>query len=668
MWHSARLSRVPDLQLYPGVRQTPWAIEAEPSAAAELVSVLGHVHQGPPKAPPIDLAATASEAWKTRLTKIARPYQKQAIAFGAERGGSILAVAQRLGKCLITIGIAETLRLRRNLILSPAIGRWGWATEVWRWLGEEAVTVRGRGAREIYQFCGACTGSGAVNSVACDRCGGKGFMRFFVRIVQPGARCPRDGWANTSSTASYACLDCQNEAHEIVDRARWIIGGYDSIVPHRTRTVDSQAPDGLEVRADLQGIGAFLDKHAFDLAALDEAQEVRGGLQHVSSTRDYADRRPARLSALLDGIPRVTLLTGTPFWGRASDIGMLVHYALGGTWSARIKKTPPQRPFLDRYCDPKVQVIQLNPDDPNDVIRRVSYDGISNETELRRRLSSFMLTIRKEDVFDQLPPVTRRTVWLEDIESPRAPAYLADENPEMGYQAVISQLAVAKWQAIEAEALSEVFEGTGRKIVVFVSYRKAAEKIFQQIERTVKSPSYRAAAERTRLRTWMLHGESTRQVTEDGFDEVETDDRTRVLLCQAFREHTGAAVIVVTIRAMGTGISLAGAAHEWFLNLDPSPGQNAQAEERAWLPDCPGFGISYVFARDTIDQALVERLAFKADVVGRLGDQRNEAVMAELFRNSLPGSLDPTQATTQDVTPAEVIAHWTMSGGVFFDD
>jgi hypothetical protein len=101
-----------------------------------------------------------------------RDYQQVGALFLLRRAYAILGDAPRAGKCFMVYIVAALLAARKTLIICTRMGKRGWASDAWQWIGEEAVLLAGKSGTEARVFCGSCQGSRRVGGTPCKACVG----------------------------------------------------------------------------------------------------------------------------------------------------------------------------------------------------------------------------------------------------------------------------------------------------------------------------------------------------------------------------------------------------------------------------------------------------------------------------------------------------------------
>lgn len=275
-------------------------------------------------------------------------------------------------------------------------------------------------------------------------------------------------------------------------------------------------------------------------------------------------------------------LTGTP---KPSHVKNL--------WSA-VETISPHRfgekffPFGLRYCAGRQEGIDLYEDGVK-VTRNVwKWDGSSNEEELAKRLSFFMLRRLKSDVGLQLPRVNRQVLELEVkrkqtdhrsfLMSDRAFRKALDIAADQKIPQLIDLLV--EWLAAGAKT-------------VFWSYRKS---VAQMVADSVK--------QKTKAKVAVITGETA------------IGQRKTIIASKPD-------LLCATMDSIGTGVSLAYAKRALFGELHYTPSTLIQAEGRLPRPDSTeeAIDVVYAVARGTADEIIkrivLKKMAIDEKVIGR---------------------------------------------------
>ena len=98
------------------------------------------------------------------LHKARRDYQGEGIRFLLRRAYALLGHPPRAGKCLMVLSVSTLIEAKKVLIICNSLGKYVWAEEIAKWLGEECVLLFGRAGTEVRTFCKVCMGRGSIVS------------------------------------------------------------------------------------------------------------------------------------------------------------------------------------------------------------------------------------------------------------------------------------------------------------------------------------------------------------------------------------------------------------------------------------------------------------------------------------------------------------------------
>ena len=603
-----------------------------------------------------------------------RPTQKEDVLFLARRGWAVLAEPMRSGKTLMALGASVLVDSRRTLVVCPKYARLEWAAQIQEWVKEGAALLCGRGAREVRVRCTTCRGRGELEGgVACSACRTRNGQSLGYRIydVPPlrvrRARTP-EGHAICPLPARLTCTRhpevdvpfdpkakgvphcglCHAAMIEQIKQARYVVVNYELLVQQHTEIGGGR----MVGRDDLAGWVDTLKSIPFDVAICDEAQMLRGW---STSSKRRGEARNERTLELVGHvgekirIPRVWMMTGTPFYGFVRDIFWLLEIASGGLWGGDTRLRG--RKFMARYCEGKKGTHGYE----------AKGRSVFAETELMRRLNGtrapdgrynfdgVMIQRTREELGLNAPMVRR----VEHIEIDNAPTYIPGHT-RGGMKVIaklIGQLNQAKREALMDRFMSDLAEGN--KIIVFTFHVPSAKKTFLAFEKELASPTRRTRMREVNAKVWLATGARRKKDSDDEEETTEVeltdvqkanwarDGDQRYKMAEVFREHQGAGVIVATIDSMPGALSLRGAVRVYFLDLHHSPGAIAQAENRPWHPEVKDLEVIYIIAHGTIDDHLEAEVLPKAETLARMGREKGAEAMLAAF--SAPDETRTTQ-------------------------
>jgi superfamily II DNA or RNA helicase len=364
------------------------------------------------------------------------------------------------------------------------------------------------------------------------------------------------------------------------------------------RQLDDQAAITLTTYAILRLDGEELARRHFDIVVLDEAQAIKN-----------PDSQAARAAYALDAHFRLAM-TGTPVENRLDELWSLMHFANRGLLGGR------------REFD-------------NDLARPVA-DGLPGAAaSLRQRIRPFILRRRKAEVAAELPPRSEATLSVT-----------LDERERGLYQTV---------RAATQSDLVAALGGDGTKLDVM----KALEALLRLRQAAChpgllpgqKAPTsskvqaladalVNAAADGHKslvFSQWTSLLDLIEPVLEQigiGFLRLDGSTRDRGGVVEAFQTEAGPPVLLISLKAGGTGLNLTAADHVFLCDPWWNPAVEDQAADRAHrIGQERPVMIYRLVATDTVEERILE-LQQRKRAIGEaaLGDA---AAAAALTREDL---------------------------------
>jgi len=305
-----------------------------------------------------------------------------------------------------------------------------------------------------------------------------------------------------------------------------------------------------------------------DLLVLDEAHYLKTPTaQRTVSVLGRWDRDPAKVVLPIPARRRLAL-TGTPILNRPAEIWGLVHSFAPETFSS-------WRGFMVRYADA--------------FEARFGWDtsGASHLDELQRLLRETIMVRRlKADVLTELPPKRRAVVELPA--NGAGPVVTAERD---GYNAHQSRLTALREAVLEAEA-SEDPEAYREAVA---NLKAGASEAFSAIAKLrhdtalAKVPAVIEtlgdAVESGKVVCFAWHRDVVAAIaTAFGSAAVtltgDTSMANRDAAVQRFMNDPTCLLFVGNIRAAGVGLTLTSSSHVVFAELDWTPANVTQAEDR----------------------------------------------------------------------------------------
>ena len=331
-----------------------------------------------------------------------------------------------------------------------------------------------------------------------------------------------------------------------------------------------------------------LREEEWDLLVCDEAQYIKNkkAKRSLLITGKMGGRKEDRVQPI--PAKKKVLLTGTPIMNRPAELWNLIRYLDKENWTNWMT-------FVKRYCNAYYNGWSWD------------YSGSSNEEELQSRLrSTIMIRRLKKDVLKELPDKIRHTVLI-DPTLPGIKEALNQERAEMENlkansegQSQVSLLAnLAKIRHNTAVSklpyiVNHIMEAleSEKKLVVFSHHKDIANHVQET-----------------------LQGKKIGCVKITG--DTKMEDRNASVL--RFQSDPETMVFVGTIGAASTGITLTESSHVIFTELDWSPGNMSQAEDRcARIGQKNSVLVQHLVVDGSIDSKIVKMLLEKQWIIEKV--------------------------------------------------
>lgn len=329
------------------------------------------------------------------------------------------------------------------------------------------------------------------------------------------------------------------------------------------------------------------EAHFLKSAKAQRTREVLGGIKR-DKDRNIVDR--------VSPIPakRKLFLTGTPVLGRPKDLWSICQAldpnGLGADWYS----------YAKRYCG----LWEIK----NREGKRIGWkwDGATHLEELQERLrASFMVRRLKKDVLTSLPPKIRQVISIEpDAKTKRLIATELLSYEEYGKQLkegenppAFTAMAQARKEVGIAKVpfcvdhITEILNEQ-EKIILFAHHHEVLDALQSEF------------------------GEISVQV--DG--RVSLDDRQKAV--DRFQGDPTCRVFIGGIQAAGVGLTLTAASTVIFLELDWTPGNISQAEDRCHRigqKDC--VTVQHIVLAGSLDERLAAVVIEKQEIIDKALDK-----------------------------------------------
>jgi SNF2 family DNA or RNA helicase len=283
-------------------------------------------------------------------------------------------------------------------------------------------------------------------------------------------------------------------------------------------------------------------------------------------------KRAMAVALMASRAHKVIALTGTPIWDKPPDLWNVIGMLAPGAWGSYYD-------FATRYGAPEATAYGTK------------FSGISNQDELRTRMSEVMIRRLWKDIQD-LPPISRSVIVAEVDDPTRkrldilAGKLRSERTNTAGNLAHYrSQLCKFKLKTVLAEASK--IASRGEPCVVWTWHKQFADDIAE------------ALGERGHL----IHG------------EIPVDKREERIAAWKAKPND---VLVATMAVGQVAIDLSHAHLAIFAELDYTPAIIGQAEMRTFSPLRP-MHVTFVMANHVIDQRIVRALVSKLNASDPLG-------------------------------------------------
>ena len=320
----------------------------------------------------------------------------------------------------------------------------------------------------------------------------------------------------------------------------------------------------------------FLRSVMWDFIFYDEAHKIKNPL---------AQRTMEAIGSFNRGIEpipsgRIMPITGTPILSKPKEIWTLLYLLDPIKWKSWDR-------FVRRYCDPT---------------NSPTYDGASNMEELHELLKPYMVRRKKRDVLKELPDKTRQTISLNGNRATHRALVHEEEtlvdcvgrSPAIAFTLIAEarkRTAIAKVPMVIEHVLDSL-ESEG-PIILFAHHHEVMDKMKDDLEKAKK-------------KVGMITGKIStgqRDVVVKDFQAGKLD------------------VVIGSIGAMGTGLTLTASSHVIFAELPWTPGELMQAEDRAHrIGQDEAVLVQYIVVENSIDQKMTRILKTKMEIIDRVID------------------------------------------------
>ena len=362
--------------------------------------------------------------------------------------------------------------------------------------------------------------------------------------------------------------------HNWADEVRRFRPGLSVAVYHGAgRAIDRRADVTLTTYAVLRLDAGALAQEPWDAVVLDEAQAIKN-----------PDSQAARAAYRLRGAFRVAL-SGTPVENRLEELWSLMHFANPGLLGGR-------GDFDERYAKPAADG-----------------DGAALG-RLRERVGTFLLRRLKRDVAPELPPRTEAVLHC-DLDEREREVY--DAVRAASQRDVVEALRAGGSTLLALEALLRLRQAACHSGLVPGQHADSSSKVTCLVDalESAAADGHKALV----FSQWTsLLDRVEPHLTESGisFARLDGATRDRAEVVRRFQAEDGPPVMLVSLKAGGTGINLTAADHVFLLDPWWNPAVEDQAADRAHrIGQQRPVTIYRIVASDTVEERIVALQARK---------------------------------------------------------
>jgi superfamily II DNA or RNA helicase len=338
------------------------------------------------------------------------------------------------------------------------------------------------------------------------------------------------------------------------------------------RKLDDSADVTLTTYAILRLDSEDLTRRRFDAAIIDEAQAIKN-----------PDSQVARAAYALNADFRLAM-TGTPVENRLDELWSLMHFANRGLLGGR------------REFDAEVA-------------RPVS-DGVAGAAaSLRQRIRPFVLRRRKAEVAPELPPRTEATIKIALDERERAIYDAVRAATQSDLVAALGADGGGKLDVMKAlEALLRLRQAACHPALLPGQKAASSSKVEALVEALVTAAEDGHKALVFSQWTSLLDLiEPVLQQIGIEFTRLDGSTRDRAAVVESFQSEAGPPVMLISLKAGGTGLNLTAADHVFLCDPWWNPAVEDQAADRAHrIGQERPVMIYRLVAVDTVEERILE--------------------------------------------------------------
>lgn len=314
-----------------------------------------------------------------------------------------------------------------------------------------------------------------------------------------------------------------------------------------------------------------------DLLVIDEAH-------YIKNPRAL---RTKRIRTLEDESERILLMTGTP---------------------------------LENHVDEMCELIGFVKPELAGEIRR--FAGLRQVPAFREMLASAYLRRRREDVLEELPPLTIENEWCAMTQQDReayAPTVMDRSFVSMRRVSFLQEDPHTSSKALRLKELCEQACSEGRKVVIYSYFRETIRRVVEMLGEGRTTPA--GSAESTESEKGDFTADSIAREKLTGAENVHilageitgsTPVEERQAVIDRFSDAAGGSVLVCQIQAGGTGLNIQAASVVIFCEPQIKPSLTRQALSRVYrMGQVRSVLVFQLLCEDTIDEAVMRILDTK---------------------------------------------------------
>ena len=333
------------------------------------------------------------------------------------------------------------------------------------------------------------------------------------------------------------------------------------------RHLDAAADITLTTYAILRLDSELLARQSWDTVVLDEAQNIKNPDSQVAQAA-YELRAAFRLT-----------LSGTPVENRLDELWSQFHFLNRGLLGGR-------QDFQDRYAQP------------------IAGGQPQAAERLRERIRPFILRRSKGEVAPELPPRTERVLHCELSDAERV---VYDTVRAATLNDVVARLEAGGNVMAAFEALLRLRQACCHSGLVPGQIADTSAKVELLLEVLGEAVADRHKALVFSQWTALLDRvEPHLRAADIDFTRLDGQTRRRDEVVRRFQDDDGPPVILISLRAGGTGLNLTAADHVFLLDPWWNPAVEDQAADRAHrIGQTRPVLVHRLVARDTVEERVL---------------------------------------------------------------